>query len=110
MLQVNNCKVSAGLRITTLISTKKSQQTNLPSPPESLSEQKGGSCIQKSPSSTSREEMLILKAWDYLAARHQCSGFWEQQGKGGVYLVLSCSPKRRLIGSRLQYSRRYKLP
>lgn len=89
--------------------TKKPQQASLPSPPDSLSEPKGGSCIQRSPSSMSREEMLTLKAWDYLAAQHQCSGFWKQQGKGGVYLVLSCSPQRRLRGSRFHYNRRYKL-
>lgn len=46
-------------------------------------------------SSTSREEMLVVKAWDYLAARRQ---FGEQQGEGGVNLVLSCAPKRRLRG------------
>lgn len=46
-------------------------------------------------SSTSREEMLVVKAWDYLAARRQ---FGEQQGEGGVNLVLSYAPKRRLRG------------
>lgn len=51
--------------------------------------------MQRSLSSTSGEKMLILKAWDYLAAQHQCSGFWEQQGNGRVYLVLSCAPKRQ---------------
>lgn len=89
---------------------KKPQQACLPLPLESLSEQKGESCMQRSLSSMSGEKMLILKAWDYLAAQHQCSGFWEQQEKGRVYLVLPCVPKRRLRGSRIQYNRRYKSP
>lgn len=61
MLQVNNWEVYAGLRIPTVISTPKNlQQASLPSPQESLSEPKGGLCIQKSPSSMSRVEMVIL--------------------------------------------------